>query len=99
MDGLDKWRGAAARNSERDLNRRIYSITLGDILSNIWTVLEMHGIGQGEFAALGETAWCAILEAMPSRRADMQLRREWAKNASLKPKESDLNDSASSESP
>ena len=29
---------------------------------------------------------------MPSRRADMHLRREWAKNAQLTPKDSDLND-------
>jgi hypothetical protein len=92
MDGLEKWRGVAGRHSARDLNRRIYSLTLGDILSDIWTVLKFHGIAQHEFAALGEKAWSAILEAMPSRRADMHLHREWAKNVILKPKESDLND-------
>jgi hypothetical protein len=55
-------------------------------------VLAGHGIRLGEFALLGEQGWRALLDDMPSRRADMHLRNQWAKNASLTPKESDLND-------
>ena len=47
-----------------------------------------------QFSNLGEPGWCELLDMMPSRRADMHLRTEWARNANLKPNPnlSDLND-------
>ena len=34
---------------------------------------------------LGELRWWAFLDDMPWQRADMHLKRQWAKNANLKP--------------
>ncbi|MEX0805622.1 MAG: hypothetical protein WD688_20240 [Candidatus Binatia bacterium] len=89
---LGDWRGIAARCSRADLDRRIYATTLADIDTALFAALVDHGIRLEEFALLGEQGWRALLDDMPSRRADMHLRRQWAKNASLTPKESDLND-------
>jgi hypothetical protein len=54
--------------------------------------LTRHGIPVQEFALLGESPWYVLLDGMPSRTADMHIRRQWAKNANLVPKDSDLND-------
>jgi hypothetical protein len=89
---LEDWRGIAARYSPADLDRRIYATTLADIDTALFAALVDHGIRLEELALLGEQGWRALLDDMPSRRADMHLRRQWAKNASLTPKESDLND-------
>lgn len=90
--GLAEWRGAASRYPPEELERRIYATTLADVSNLLWELLASDGISEPEFALLGEPRWRTFLDDMPSRRADMHLRREWAKNASLTPKESDLND-------
>ncbi|MFC2099266.1 hypothetical protein ACFLSF_00320 [Candidatus Bipolaricaulota bacterium] len=89
---LDEWRGVASRYSPDELERRIYATTLKDILDVLQTALTQHEIHMDEFALLGEPRWRAFLDDMPSRRADMHLRRQWAKNANPAPKDSDLND-------
>lgn len=89
---LAEWRGAASRYPPEELDRRIYAITLSDIWSAVQEILLRHKIAIQEFALLGEVGWRAFLDAMPSRRADMHLRRQWAKNADLPPRDSDLND-------
>jgi hypothetical protein len=90
--GLAEWRGAAARYAALELERRIYATTLADMEPYFRVVLAKHRVAIEDFASLGEPGWCRILDDMPSRRADMHLRREWAKNAQLTPKDSDLND-------
>ncbi len=91
---LEEWRGVESRYPPDELERRIYAITLTDIRDVLWEALAQHKILIEEFALLGEPRWRAFLDDMPSRRADMHLRRQWAKNACLKPKDSgsDLND-------
>jgi hypothetical protein len=89
---LEDWRGVASRYSPDELERRIYAITLNDISNVLWEALARHKISIEEFALLGEPRWRVFLDDMPSRRADMQLRKQWAKNAALTPKDSDLND-------
>ena len=90
--GLDEWRGVASRYPAAELERRIYAITLNDISNMLCEVLAQHKIPVQGFALLGEPRWCEFLDDMPSRRADMHLRRQWARNAGLTPKDSDLND-------
>ena len=89
---LAEWRGAAKRYSQRELERRIYAITFADVWDILRETLQKHNVPVREFALLGEPRWCRILDDMPSRRVDMHLRREWAKNSHLTPRESDLND-------
>ena len=89
---LTEWRGAAKRYSHRELERRVYAITFADIWDVLRETLQKHNVPIREFALLGEPRWCRILDDMPSRKVDMHLRREWAKNPHLTPKESDLND-------
>ena len=93
--GLAEWRGAARRYSERELERRIYAVTFADVWDVFREILHAHNVPLRDFALLGEPGWCRILDDMPSRRVDMHLRRQWAKNPQLTPKESDLNDWAS----
>ena len=92
---LAEWRGAARRYSQRELQRIIYAITFADVWDVLREILHNHNEALRDFALLGEPGWCRILDDMPSRRVDMHLRREWAKNPQLTPKESDLNDWAS----
>lgn len=91
-EALEEWRGVASRYPSDQLERRIYAITLYDISDALWETLARYKIPIEEFASLGEPRWRVLLDDMPSRRADMHLRRQWAKNASLMPKDSDLND-------
>jgi len=90
--GLGEWRGASSRYSPAELERRIYATTLADVSSLLLELLASNRIPVAEFEQLGESRWRAFLDDMPSRIADMHLRREWAKNANLTPRESDLND-------
>jgi len=90
--GLAEWRGAAARYAPLELERRIYATTFADMYDFFRVGLEKYNVPIEDFASLGEPGWCRILDDMPSRRAEMHLRREWAKNARLTPKDSDLND-------
>lgn len=91
-DHLTQWRGSGATMSAAELRRKVCAITLSDIMEPVSIVLEELGVPIQRFAEMGETAWCDLLDMMPSRKADMHLRTQWAKNASLNPKLSDLND-------
>lgn len=89
---LEEWKGIASRVSQDELERRIYSITFNDILTPIVEELCKFKIPFEEFAQIGEQGVCKLLDLMPTRRVDMHLRRQWATNANLTPKQSDLND-------
>jgi hypothetical protein len=91
---LIAWRGSAARMGPDELRRTVYATTLLDIQQPLVTVLAELEMTKEQFARLGEPVWCELLDMMPSRRADMHIRTQWAKNADLKPKPnlSDLND-------
>jgi hypothetical protein len=89
---LTQWRGSGATMSAAELRRKVCAFTLSDIMEPISVVLAELGVTMQCFAELGETGWCDLLDMMPSRRADMHLHTQWAKNASLNPKLSDLND-------
>jgi len=92
LDHLTQWRGSGATMSAAELRRKICATILADIVELMSIVLAELGVTIQRFAEMGETAWCDLLGMMPSRRADMHLRAQWAKNASLNPKLSDLND-------
>jgi hypothetical protein len=92
QDHLTKWRGSGANMSTSELRLKVCRITLADISKPLLVVLTELSITMVQIAGLGETVWYELLDMMPSRRADMHLRTQWAKNASLKPKLSDLND-------
>lgn len=89
---LTEWRGFGAKMSTAELRRKVCAITLADIKEPLFDILAELGITMEQFAALGEPVWCELLDLMPSRRANMHLWTQWAKNASLNPKLSDLND-------
>ena len=89
---LDRWRGAALRYLPDELEREIYTSTLSDIDGALREALARYEISSDEFALLGESRCWALLAHMPSRRADMHLKRQWAKNADLPPRDSDLID-------
>jgi len=89
---LDKLRGTASRYSPAQLEQRIYTETLADVRRLLLELLASNQIPKAEFDQLGESRQRAFLNDMPSRTADMHLSREWAKQANLTPRESDLND-------
>jgi hypothetical protein len=89
---LEQWRGASSKYPPDELEREIYDTKLGDINSLLQVMLAHHQISSDEFVQLGELRWRAFLDAMPSQKADMHLKRQWAKNASLRPRDSDLID-------
>lgn len=89
---LEEWKGIASQLSQNELERRIYSITFNDIVLPIVGELCKFNIPFEEFAQIGEQGICKLLDSMPTRRVDMHLRRQWAKNVNLTPKQSDLND-------
>jgi hypothetical protein len=82
---LGAWAGAASRYSPAELRREIYYTNLTDIVSPLQEALAQHEISIDEFMGLGELRWWAFLEDMPWQRADMHLKRQWAKNANLRP--------------
>jgi hypothetical protein len=89
---LEEWQGAASDYPPPELERVIYDTHLNEIGSLVLEALASHDISTEEFARLGERRWRAFLDDMPWQRADMHLIRQWAKNADLKPQDSDLND-------
>lgn len=89
---LDKWRGATSQYPPDELEREIYDTNLSEIDTPLQEALARHGISMDEFAQRGELRGRAFLEDMPSQRADMHLKRQWAKNANLRPRDSDLID-------
>jgi hypothetical protein len=89
---LDQWRGAASRYSPDELEREIYATNLSDIESLLQEALARHQISFAEFAQLGEPRRRAFLDDMPWQRAEIHLKRQWAKNAHLQPRDSDLID-------
>jgi hypothetical protein len=89
---LDIWSAAMQGKDAQTRQRMLYAGTLRDVWIPLTEALHRHGLAVDDFAVLGEDAWCAFLEDMPSRRVDMHLHRQWGKNESLPHKESDLND-------
>jgi hypothetical protein len=90
---LELWAGARSRySSEEDLEREIYTTNLSEIDCLLQELLTRHAISKEEFAQLGELRHQAFLEDMPWQKAEMHLKRQWAKNRDLKPKDSDLID-------
>lgn len=89
---LEQWRGAALQYSPDELEREIYTVNLNDIDSLLQEALARHGISRDEFAQLGEHRLRAFLNDMPWQRAEMHLKRQWAKNPDLRPHDSDLID-------
>jgi hypothetical protein len=91
---LEQWRGARKRYArDDDLEREIYTSTLGEINGELQDAFARHNIAR-EYAQLSESQRWALLDAMPWQKAVMHLKRQWAKNARLKPnkRHSDLND-------
>jgi hypothetical protein len=89
---LDQWRGAVSQYPPDELEREIYAANLSDIDSLLQEALARHQISPDEFVQLGELRRRAFLDDMPSQRADIHLKRQWAKNANLRPRDSDLID-------
>jgi hypothetical protein len=89
---LDQWRGTASRCPPDELEREIYAINLSDIDSLLQEALARHQISLAEFAQLDKLRRRAFLDDMPWQRAEMHLKRQWAKNADLPPRDSDLID-------
>ena len=67
-------------------------MSLVDIAKPIFEVLSEYDIEWQELMALGAEELGAILDDMPTRRADMHLHAQVLRNPTLKPKRTDLND-------
>jgi hypothetical protein len=91
-DHLERWKGCSSKIKPAELRRIIYSITFKDILNLICTELINLNVSEENFFALGEEGVFKLLDLMPTRKVDMHLREQWAKNSALTPKQSDLND-------
>jgi hypothetical protein len=91
---LAGWAGAASQYSPAELKREIYITNLSEIEPYLQVTLAHHHIPYEEFAQLSESQRWALLDEMPWQRAEMHLKRQWAKEANRKPSErhSDLND-------
>ena len=89
---LDIWPDAIRGKDCVTAETMLYAGTLRDIWESVSQILARHGISLDDFAALGEQGWREFLNALPTRRVDMHLHRQWAKNRSLPTKSSDLND-------
>jgi hypothetical protein len=89
---LEKLSGTAGQHSLPELERRIYANTLADIEQPVRQALVRHGIAMDEFAALDEEGLRSFLDDLPSRRVDMHLNLQWAKNRALRAKDTHLND-------
>jgi hypothetical protein len=89
---LEQWRGAASQYSPDALEEEIYGSNFSDIDGLLRETLDRHGISLDEFAQRNKLRGRAFLEAMPFQKADIHLKKQWAKNASLRPKDSDLVD-------
>lgn len=89
---LEEWKGCASSMTKTELRKKIYSITLNDMLIPIFEELVYLGVPLENFSALGEENIWRLLDMMPTRKVDMHLREQWARNGGLTPKQSDLND-------
>jgi hypothetical protein len=89
---LDKW-GRDGEAVAADVRKRsTWAIALVDIQEPFLAALVRHGITWPEIQARGVPAMGAFLESMPTRRVDMHLHRQWAKNKGLQANRNDLND-------
>ena len=89
---LEQWRGAALKYSKDELEREVCDSNFSDIAYLVHEALDRYGISLDEFERRGELRGRAFLDEMPSQRADMHLKVQWAKNAQLQPLDSDLMD-------
>jgi hypothetical protein len=91
-ESLEQWRGAASKYPRGELEREICDGNFSDIDDLLREALARYAISLDEFSRRGELPGQAFLDYMPSQRADMHLKMQWAKNANLKPRDSDLVD-------
>lgn len=89
---LNQWRGAASKYTRDELEREICDSNFDDIADLVREGLARYGISLDEFERRSQLCGRAFLDDMPSQRADMHLKRQWAKNADLQPLDSDLVD-------
>jgi hypothetical protein len=92
---LGQWAGArSSYASTAELKREIYTTNFSEIERLVQAILAHHHIPYDEFTQLSESQQWALLGEMPWQRADMHLKRQWEKNATLKPSDrhSDLID-------
>lgn len=91
-DYLMTWKGCASSATEEELSRQIYAITYQDIFDSIFSKTVELGISTEQFVSIGEEGMKRLIDMMPTRKVDMWLRDQWARNGGLIPKNSDLND-------
>ncbi|GAB2902074.1 hypothetical protein ACCI51_13440 [Microbulbifer echini] len=89
---LEEWKGCASSMTANELQRKIYSITFTDIYKPLCEAVYQLKIPLKKLENIGDKGAYFLLNAMPTRKVDMHLREQWAKNGQLKPKQSDLND-------
>jgi len=91
-DGLLQAR-ARLLSADPDLQKRAgYAQVLFDMLEDIQRAPAFHSIPEAEFFELGAEGFTRFVDAMPSIRLDMHLRKQWVRNQQLKTRLSDLND-------
>jgi hypothetical protein len=89
---LELWAGAKCQFSAKELKQEIYATNFSDIESDLQEALTRYHISHDEFDQLGELRHQAFLEDMPWQKAEMHLKKQWAKNRNLEPCDSDLID-------
>ena len=89
---IDLWAGAGSQFSEKEFEQEIYATNLSDIDIPLQKALTRNHISSDEFAQFDILSRRDFLEDMPWQRAEMHLKRQWAKDRDLKGKDSDLID-------
>ena len=92
---LDSWVSEMAPLTAQQRQRRAYQSIMADIWIHLKEALDQHAIPEADFAALGEDKGRQFIDSLPSRRIERHLLLQWAKNAQLLARSSDLNDWAS----
>jgi len=72
--------------------RVLHATALVDIVQPLNEALVRHSISWIDFLALGEDGVSDFVEDLPTKRLDIGLQREWAKNSGLRAKRSELID-------
>ncbi len=89
---LERWAAVQSGLDADTKERALYAAEMIDILEPLKAALIRHSISFDEFAALDLNRWKVFINAMPTRRVDMHLHRQWGRNQALKAKRGDLND-------
>ena len=80
-----------SRVTSEEVERAIYDASVLSIREPLEEVLKANHL-LADFAALGDSGLRGLLTDLPTMCVEIQQHRQWAKNASLRPKESDLYD-------